>query len=67
MNERIAELAEQAEDWADSQNFFESDYRDSLMEKFAQLIVKECAQVACDYDGAHYVGTAIEKHFGVTE
>ena len=67
MNERIAELAGQAEDWADSQNFFESDYRDYLMEKFAELIVRECAQVASDYDGAHYVGTAIEEHFGVSE
>jgi hypothetical protein len=35
--------------------------------KFAELIVRECAQVASDYDGAHYVGTAIEKHFGVEE
>jgi hypothetical protein len=35
------------------------------IEKFAKLIVQECAQVASDYDGAHYVGTAIEKHFGV--
>ena len=67
MNERIAELAGQAEDWADSQNFFESDYRDYLMEKFAELIIRECAQVASDYDGAHYVGTAIEEHFGVKE
>ena len=36
-------------------------------EKFAELIVKECARVASDYDGAHYVGTAIEEHFGVEE
>jgi hypothetical protein len=45
MNNRIRELAEQAEDWADSQNFYASDYRDYLMEKFAQLIVKECMDV----------------------
>lgn len=38
---------------------------DGFCEKFAELIVKECAQVASDYDGAHYVGTAIEQHFGV--
>ena len=43
MNERIKELAEQAEDWADNQNFYESDYRDYLMEKFAKLIVADCA------------------------
>ena len=34
-------------------------------EKFAELIVRECAEVAEDYDGAHYVGTAIKQHFGV--
>lgn len=45
MNNRIRELAEQAEDWADGQNFYASDYRDYLMEKFAQLIVKECMDV----------------------
>ena len=36
-------------------------------EKFAELIVKECAEVAEDYDGAHYVGTTIKQHFGVKE
>ena len=67
MNTRIQELAEQAEDWADGQNFYESDYRDYFNEKFAELIVRECARVASDYDGAHYVGTLIEDHFGVKE
>jgi hypothetical protein len=37
------------------------------LNKFAELVVRECARVASDYDGAHYVGTAIEKHFGVKE
>jgi endo-alpha-1,4-polygalactosaminidase (GH114 family) len=45
MDERIKLLAEKAEDWADNQNFYESDYRDYLMEKFAQLIVAECAGI----------------------
>ena len=35
------------------------------VEKFAELIIRECAEVAEDYDGAHYVGTAIKQHFGV--
>lgn len=34
---------------------------------FTELIIQECAKVASDHDGAHYVGTAIEKHFGVEE
>jgi hypothetical protein len=42
MKERIKLLVEQAEDWADKQNFYESDYRDYLMEKFAELIIKDC-------------------------
>jgi len=46
MNERIRELAEQAQDWTDNQNFYESDYKDYLMEKFAELIVRECLE-AC--------------------
>jgi hypothetical protein len=45
MNNRIRELAEQSEDWADSQNFYASDYQDYLMEKFARLIVQECMNV----------------------
>ena len=36
-------------------------------EKFAELVVRECAEVAEDYDGAHYVGTTIKQHFGVKE
>ena len=67
MNNRIAELvaAEMAE-------YFDGAYHDSAcardqLARFAERIVRECADVASDYDGAHYVGTAIEKHFGVEE
>ena len=60
MNERIKKLAVQA-DWDDE---FREDFD---IEKFAELVVRECARVASDYDGAHYVGTEIEKHFGVKE
>lgn len=67
-NERIRELAKQANGvfihklmtGAKQYTFLEED-----LEKFAELIVRECAKVASDYDGAHYVGTAVEKHFGV--
>ncbi len=59
MNERIKKLAEQATtEEHDGFRYFDK-------AKFAELIVKECAQVASDYDGAHYVGDAIEQHFGV--
>jgi hypothetical protein len=69
MNPRIRELAEQAEDWADSQNFYESDYRDYLMEKFAELIVRECASIieSQDVDPAfrHRMAWAVKQRFGV--
>ena len=76
MNERIKELKEQAFNFVAEQNMTKKEYfwenikhdrtlQDRVDKKFAELIVKECARVASDYDGAHYVGTAIEEHFGV--
>ena len=70
MNERIKELA------VASQLVYEEDgklistwehYVDlsEELEKFAELIIRACAEVAEDYDGAHYVGTTIKQHFGV--
>jgi hypothetical protein len=41
------------------------EYDKAALEKAFELLVRECAEVASDYDEAHYVGTAIEKHFGV--
>jgi len=69
MNERIRELAEQAEDWADNQNFYASDYRDYLMEKFAELIVRDCiAQVRKDENGPAYEAAGrIAEHFGIED
>ena len=64
MNERIKELADQA-GFILHQMEGLPDYFVFNKEKFAELIVKECAEVAEDYDGAHYVGTAIKQHFGV--
>ena len=66
MNERIRELVEQAEDWADNQNFYASDYRDYLMEKFAELIVRECADIA-DKAEPYKANDLIKQHFGVEE
>ena len=66
MNERIRELAFKAAGGMLSYDG-EDEWRLSQKEaeKFAELIVRECAEVAEDYDGAHYVGTAIKQHFGV--
>ena len=65
MNERIKELVEQATttfDFGAPINFFDK-------EKFAELIVEECAEVAgCN---GHVTGFAladlIRQHFGVRE
>ena len=68
MNERIKELAEQAEDWADNQNFYESDYRDYLMDKFAELIVADCADfVAAGEFGDPGTAKQLMEYFGVEE
>jgi predicted PolB exonuclease-like 3'-5' exonuclease len=71
MNERIRQLAEQAEDWADSQNFYESDYKDYFNEKFAELIVQACAKTieAQDVDPSFKLrmSWAIKTQFGVEQ
>ena len=65
MNERIQELKKQASSYASTKSKEAEEWRWIYEEKFAELIVRECAEVAEDYDGAHYVGTAIKQHFGV--
>ena len=60
MNEKIKQLALQAGFYAnpDIEKF----------EKFAELIVAECVDIADEYDGAgSTIVSRIEKHFGVEE
>lgn len=62
MNERIQELAEQAE--LNATLLFNKE----KLDKFAELIVRECAKVADEtqFKVVNYpVSIAIEKHFGV--
>ena len=79
MNERIRELAEQAE-WrfADNATGEFSEY-DKRLQKFAELIVRECAEISEQsqwseakgeyYEGFNeamiYVSNKIKEHFGV--
>ena len=80
MNERIKELAEQAtnvvEGWSDEHGT--TRYYEFNQEKFAELIVRECAKVCDDLDiddwgdksfddGTYYCSRAIKQHFGVEE
>ena len=71
MNEKIKELAEQANmigDWGEDitkGRYFVFDHLKSL-EKFAELIVRECAQMA-DFADHTSPGDYVLKHFGVEE
>ena len=61
MNERIKELADQAETKEIGYYFFDK-------EKFAELIVKECAEIArlnTRVDSKVYL--MIQEHFGIEE
>ena len=61
MNERIKELAEQAG--------LEYNFDPMLWlkhEKFAELIVRECAQF-CEDKNSKLLGTMLKEHFGVEE
>jgi hypothetical protein len=71
MNERIRELAEQADIFADSKlqmkGEFHPDWHDIRDEKFAELIVRECAKLAdkeSSYPYSSY-GLLIKEQFGV--
>jgi len=66
MNERIQQLAEQA-----GFDKHHAEY-DTCIKQFAQLIVKECAEVANDHNSEAEgitlgVGRVIKEHFGVEE
>ena len=80
MNERIKELAERAEKYADANFKGEHFWTQAYESKFAELIVREClSQVDKIRDGleadsedqqalgADWAGLAIARHFGVEE
>jgi len=61
MNERIRELAEQASHQSPDGYPVTIPYSKDFAEKFAELIVRECASLAYDGPGG------ILEHFGVEE
>ena len=70
MNKRIKELSEQAQDWADAHAPYASEEHEYFVEKLAELIVEECANVADEnyiHRGSRTCGLAIRLHFGVEE
>jgi hypothetical protein len=73
MNERIQELAEQA-GASRRAGVGGLVFRDAELKKFAELIVRECADIAkhhvmniSTYADAEFVEEQIGKHFGVEE
>jgi hypothetical protein len=68
MNERIRELAEQAGYKPLSPPTFADELHEIFMQKFAELIVRECANIADglleDNTGSE-VMARIKEHFGV--
>jgi hypothetical protein len=71
MNERIKQLAEQADDYADNKiqmpGEYHPDWHDIRDEKFAELIIRECAEVANAHDCNHSGNDgAILNYFGVS-
>lgn len=67
MNQRIRDLQIQA--FAECKTFEDGNIRtDEVFERFAELIVKECADIGDLYEGGEYqVRTQILAHFGVQE
>ena len=78
MNERIKRIAMQTDIWCD-QNIAQGSpmYNNQWEEKFAELIVRECAnhcdllldhKISSEWSrGTHDCSRAIKKHFGVEE
>ena len=74
MNERIEKLAEQAEKYADANFKGEPFWTQAYESKFAELIVRECANMAESFHHRQYDFTGnlelhefIKTHFGVEE
>ena len=72
MNERVKELLAQAYDQAVPETWttLSSEQLERVYEKFAELIIEECANVADEnyiHRGSRTCGLAIRLHFGVEE
>ena len=66
MNERIEQLAEQAFDKANNGTISDIKIPKEFIEKFAELIVRECCQ-KLENDGMVEVAMEMKQHFGVEE
>ena len=69
MNDRIKELSEQAEKYADINFRGEPTWSEAFESKFAELIIQECANLFpltfTDEQYQRRIDKTIRKHFGV--
>ena len=73
MNERVKELANKAQEYAEWMTPQGLEWFDNFKEQFAELIIQECVQVCNDLDAEYggedvlaiWCADAIKKHFGV--
>ena len=66
MNERIVDLYEQASLFASEEENPTKSYKDRVMIKFAELIVRECASIA-DTAEPFLSSDLIKQHFGLDQ
>ena len=66
MNERIVDLYEQASLFASEEENPTKSYKDRVMIKFAELIVRQCAEIAATAE-PYKAEDLIKQHFGVEE
>ena len=66
MNERIIDLYEQASSFASEEENPTKSYKDRVMLKFAELIVRECASIA-DTAEPFLSSDLIKQHFGLDQ
>lgn len=65
MNKRIEELAEQAAEYCKTQP---REIAGTMWEeKFAQLIIEECANIAWNNEPDGEISSLIKEHFGVSD
>jgi hypothetical protein len=66
MNERIRELAEQADAYSDAMDIGGKNYIGLRDEYFAELIVRKCCDVLYDNEmGGYRVDHVLKEHFGI--
>ena len=67
MNERTVDLYEQASLFASEEENPTKSYKDRVMLKFAELIVREMLKTCEEHPAwsGHFIGEQIKEHFGV--